>query len=76
MTFDAVSRRRDNTLRCVGQCPKTLPGLVGEHETQVSHRAILDAVIAKDRRLAKRMTKAHITSAGEVMLEALRMQRP
>jgi len=36
------------------------------------HSAILDAVIARDRRTAKRLTKAHITAAGAVMKAALR----
>jgi DNA-binding GntR family transcriptional regulator len=65
-TLDGLWRKADRYLRLVWQIERYQGTSLAEH------RAILDAVMAKDRRAAKRLTKAHIAAAGAVMREALR----
>jgi DNA-binding GntR family transcriptional regulator len=68
-TLEAIWRKTDRYLRLVWQLERYQPISLAEH------RAILDAVLARDRRLAKRLTKAHIEAAGVVMQDALREAR-
>ncbi len=62
-------QKADRYLRLVWQLEAYQDTSFGEHTR------ILEAVEAKDRRLAKRLTKEHITAASVVMLEALRVHR-
>ncbi|WP_118185010.1 GntR family transcriptional regulator [Paraburkholderia phosphatilytica] len=68
-TLEAIWRKTDRYLRLVWQLERYQQTSLGEH------RAILDAVLARDRRAAKRLTKAHIEAAGAVMRDALREAR-
>jgi DNA-binding GntR family transcriptional regulator len=68
--LDGLWRKADRYLRLVWQLERYQDTSLAEH------RAILEAVIARDRRAAKRLTKSHIASAGAVMQEALRARQP
>ncbi|VVE66763.1 GntR family transcriptional regulator [Pandoraea anapnoica] len=65
-TLEAIWRKTDRYLRLVWQLERY------QDISFAEHAAILEAVLADDRRTAKRLTKAHILSAGEVMQIALR----
>lgn len=65
-TLEILWRKADRYLRLVWQIEQYQDASLAEHA------AILEAVIARDRRTAKRLTKAHITAAGAVMQAALR----
>jgi hypothetical protein len=57
-TLETIWRKTDRYLRLVWQ-------LVRYQDISLSeHLEILDAVLARDRRAAKRLTRAHIESAG------------
>lgn len=67
--LESLWQKADRYLRLVWQ-------LASWQDTSLAeHLRIVDAVQAKDKRLAKRLTKEHITSAGHVMLEALSSHR-
>nr|WP_267914230.1 FCD domain-containing protein [Paraburkholderia aspalathi] len=68
-TLEAIWRKTDRYLRLVWQLERYQGISLAEHH------AILDAVLARDRRAAKRLTKAHIEAAGVVMQDALREAR-
>jgi DNA-binding GntR family transcriptional regulator len=68
-TLEGIWRKTDRYLRLVWQLERYQGVSLAEHE------AILEAVVARDRRAAKRLTKAHIEAAGVVMQEALREAR-
>ena len=68
-TLEAIWRKTDRYLRLVWQLQRYQPISSAEHV------AILDAVLARDRRAAKRLTRAHIEAAGVVMQDALREAR-
>ncbi len=68
-TLEGIWRKTDRYLRLVWQLARYQSVSLAEHG------AILDAVVARDRRAAKRMTKAHIEAAGVVMQDALRAAR-
>jgi DNA-binding GntR family transcriptional regulator len=68
-TLEAIWRKTDRYLRLVWQLERY------QHVSLAEHHAILDAVLAHDRRTAKRLTKAHIEGAGIVMQDALREAR-
>jgi DNA-binding GntR family transcriptional regulator len=68
-TLEAIWRKTDRYLRLVWQLQLYQPISSAEHV------AILDAVLARDRRAAKRLTRAHIEAAGVVMQDALREAR-
>jgi DNA-binding GntR family transcriptional regulator len=68
-TLEAIWRKTDRYLRLVWQLERY------QQTSLAEHRAILDAVLARDRRAAKRLTKAHIEAAGVVMRDALREAR-
>lgn len=63
--LESLWQKADRYLRLVWQLASW------QSTSYAEHREILEAVEAKDKRLAKRLTKAHITAAGQVMLEAL-----
>ena len=67
--LESLWQKADRYLRLVWQLESYQDTSFAEH-TQ-----LLEAVEAKDRRLAKRLTKAHIDAAGVVMIEALRAHR-
>jgi DNA-binding GntR family transcriptional regulator len=67
--LESLWQKADRYLRLVWQIEAYQDRSSGEHAR------ILDAVVAKDRRLAKRLTKEHITEASIVMLEALQVHR-
>ncbi|WP_206951820.1 GntR family transcriptional regulator [Trinickia acidisoli] len=63
--LESLWQKADRYLRLVWQ-------LAAWQRTSFSeHLRILEAVEAKDKRLAKRLTKEHIAAAGQVMLAAL-----
>lgn len=67
--LESLWQKADRYLRLVWQ-------LASWQDTSFEeHQQILDAVEAKDKRLAKRLTKEHITAAGNVMLAALASHR-
>ncbi|MFL9876298.1 GntR family transcriptional regulator [Paraburkholderia megapolitana] len=67
--LESLWQKADRYLRLVWQ-------LAAYQDTSFAeHTRILAAVEAKDRRLAKRLTKEHITDAGVVMIEALHAHR-
>jgi len=68
-TLEAIWRKTDRYLRLVWQLERY------QRISLAEHHAILDAVLAHDRRTAKRLTKAHIEAAGVVMQDALREAR-
>jgi DNA-binding GntR family transcriptional regulator len=68
-TLEAIWRKTDRYLRLVWQLERY------QHISFAEHVEILDAVIARDRRAAKRLTRAHIEAAGVVMQDALREAR-
>lgn len=68
-TLETIWRKTDRYLRLVWQLERY------QDISSAQHREILDAVVARDRRAAKRLTKAHIESAGTVMQDALREAR-
>ncbi|VVE49852.1 GntR family transcriptional regulator [Pandoraea capi] len=68
-TLEAIWRKTDRYLRLVWQLERYQDVSFSEHVE------ILEAVLARDRRTAKRLTKAHIQSAGDVMQMALRASR-
>jgi DNA-binding GntR family transcriptional regulator len=68
-TLEAIWRKTDRYLRLVWQLQRYQPISSAEHVE------ILDAVLARDRRAAKRLTRAHIEAAGVVMQDALREVR-
>ncbi|CAB3746083.1 MULTISPECIES: GntR family transcriptional regulator [Burkholderia] len=68
-TLEAIWRKTDRYLRLVWQLQRYQPVSSAEHVE------ILDAVLARDRRTAKRLTRAHIEAAGVVMQGALRESR-
>ncbi|CAD6532148.1 GntR family transcriptional regulator [Paraburkholderia metrosideri] len=68
-TLEAIWRKTDRYLRLVWQLQRY------QSISFAEHLAILDAVVARDRRAAKRLTKAHIEAAGMVMQDALREVR-
>jgi DNA-binding GntR family transcriptional regulator len=68
-TLEAIWRKTDRYLRLVWQLERYQSLSLAEH------RAILDAVLARDRRAAKRLTKTHIEAVGIVMQDALREAR-
>ncbi|MEQ5844135.1 hypothetical protein BWP39_27945 [Paraburkholderia acidicola] len=67
--LESLWQKADRYLRLVWQ-------LAAYQDTSFAeHTRILEAMEAKDRRLAKRLTKEHITEAGAVMVEALHAHR-
>lgn len=68
-TLEGLWLKADRYLRLVWQIERYQDTSLSEHA------AILDAVAAKDRRAAKRLTRAHILAAGVVMQAALRARR-
>lgn len=68
-TLEAIWRKTDRYLRLLWQLERYQSLSLAEH------RAILDAVLARDRRAAKRLTKTHIEAVGIVMQDALREAR-
>lgn len=68
-TLEAIWRKTDRYLRLVWQLERY------QHISSAEHLEILDAVLARDRRAAKRLTRAHIEAAGVVTQEALREVR-
>lgn len=69
-TLEGLWLKADRYLRLVWQIEQYQDTSLAEHA------AILEAVIARDRRVAKRLTKAHIAAAGAVMQQALRARQP
>lgn len=69
-TLEGIWLKADRYLRLVWQLRRY------QDTSFAEHTAILEAVAARDRRLAKRLTKAHIVAAGAVMHEALRSVPP
>ncbi|MGN6233742.1 MAG: GntR family transcriptional regulator [Trinickia sp.] len=67
--LESLWQKADRYLRLVWQIA------AWQNTSLAEHMEILEAVEAKDKRLAKRLTKAHITAAGEVMLTALDRHR-
>jgi DNA-binding GntR family transcriptional regulator len=67
--LESLWQKADRYLRLVWQIE------AWQDQSSAEHLEILDAVEAKDKRLAKRLTKAHIAAAGEVMLTALHRHR-
>lgn len=65
-TLEVLWRKADRYLRLVWQIEPY------QETSCAEHAAILEAVIARDRRRAKGLTKAHIAAAGAVMKAALR----
>ena len=63
--LESLWQKADRYLRLVWQLASW------QSHSFAEHLRILEAVEAKDKRLAKRLTKEHITAAGQVMLEAL-----
>jgi DNA-binding GntR family transcriptional regulator len=63
--LESLWQKADRYLRLVWQLASWQDASFAEH------LRILEAVEAKDKRLAKRLTKEHITAAGAVMVEAL-----
>jgi DNA-binding GntR family transcriptional regulator len=68
-TLETIWRKTDRYLRLIWQLEHYKNPSVAEHQ------ALLDAVLARDRRTAKRLTKMHIEAAGIVMKDALREAR-
>lgn len=63
--LESLWQKADRYLRLVWQLASWQSTSFAEHQR------ILEAVEAKDKRLAKRLTKEHITAASTVMLDAL-----
>jgi DNA-binding GntR family transcriptional regulator len=68
-TLESLWQKADRYLRLVWQIEAY------QDTSFAEHTRILAAVEAKDKRLAKRLTKEHIVTAGVVMLDALRAHR-
>ena len=68
-TLESLWQKADRYLRLVWQIEAY------QDTSFAEHTRILAAVEAKDKRLAKRLTKEHIVQAGVVMLDALRAHR-
>ncbi|QQC64556.1 GntR family transcriptional regulator [Paraburkholderia ginsengisoli] len=68
-TLETIWRKTDRYLRLVWQLERY------QDISFAEHLEILDAVLARNRRAAKRLTRAHIESAGTVMQDALRETR-
>jgi DNA-binding GntR family transcriptional regulator len=67
--LESLWQKADRYLRLVWQLASWQDASFAEH------LRILEAVEAKNKRLAKRLTKEHITAAGAVMVEALSSHR-